>query len=789
MKHFKPTQLALIISALCAGPMVLAQTAAPTDVGKVSVEGQGGTGLITQEETPKARSSISRERLDQMTPSSNPYQAIELLPGVNTFSQDATGLFGGGMRVRGANSDQMGFTINGAPVNDSGSFTVFPQEYADQENLCEVFVTQGATDSEAPHVGASGGNIGMVTCSPQDAFRVRLAQSLGNLNFTKTFVRVDSGKFANDMAKVFISYSKSKVDKFKGTGGADRDHWDIGAEFKPTADLSLSTSLLYNSSITNNFRTLTKAQIATSGYNTDFSASPPQHLTPVNGTAQTEVSPVDGYYKYNVNPFLDYLWTGKVAYKVSKDLSFTAEPYFWYGYGTGGSQLQTLKESKSSGILGGGVKDINGDGDTLDTIMVYGSNVTRTLRPGLTLKSNMQFGNNNVLVGYWFERARHYQSGPRVIFDNSGASADTWLSDNSIFLQRQDGNPVMGRDQLTISSANSLFAQDSISLMDDKMNLQLGLRSSEIRREFTNYANENSTSATGRTDADYKVDKTYGKTLGSVGVRYNLDAQQHIFTNLAQNFKAPGNFSYNNLLIGGTVTNGVLSGYSQRDIPVQPETSTNFDIGYRYQGENLTLSTSVFYIDFQNRISSAFDPVSNLKIDYNVGAVKTKGLEFEAGYKLNVNWSLYGSVSYTSSIMQDDLRVGVASFEATSGKQMPDTPNWLGGLSLNYAQGGFFGSMQAKYTGPSYSTLVNDEQADGVTLLNATLGYKFASAGFFKNPQIQFNVTNLTNEQYLRINSGSGSLFTVRAQGAGGTAPAYYAGAPRFAAVTLRSDF
>ncbi len=789
MKKFKPTELALIISALCAAPMAMAQTAAPTDVGKVSVEGQGSTGLITQEETPKARSSISRERLEQMTPSSNPYQAIELLPGVNTFSQDATGLFGGGMRVRGANSDQMGFTINGAPVNDSGSFTVFPQEYADQENLCEVFVTQGATDSEAPHVGASGGNIGMVTCPPLDAFRFRLSQSFGNLNFTRTYMRLDSGKFANDMAKVFISYSKSKVDKFKGYGGADRDHWDIGAEFKPTADLTLSTSLLYNSSITNNFRTLTKAQIAASGYSLDFSATPPQHLPAIAGTAQVEVAPADGYYKYNVNPFLDYLWTGKVAYKLNKDISFTAEPYFWYGFGTGGSQLTTVKEGNSGGILGGGAKDVNGDGDTLDTVMVYGSNVTRTFRPGITLKSNMQFGNQNVLVGYWMERARHYQSGPRVIFDNSGTSADTWLTDNSIFLQRQNGSPVMGRDQLTISSANSLFAQDSIMLMDDKLNLQLGLRSSEIHRQFWNYANENSTSATGRTDADYTVDKTYSKTLGSFGARFNLDAQQHIFTNLAQNFKAPGNFSYNNLLVGGTVVNGVLTNYTQRDVPVQPETSTNFDLGYRYQGDNLTLSTSVFYIDFQNRISSAYDPVSNLKIDYNVGAVKTSGMEFEAGYKINNNWSLYGSVSYTSSIMQDDLRISATATEATSGKQMPDTPKWLGGLSVNYTDGGLFGSLQAKYSGASYSTLVNDEQADGVTILNATVGYKLPSGGWFKNPQIQFNVSNLTNEQYLRINSSSGSLFTVRAQGAGGVAPAYYVGAPRFAAVTLRSDF
>ena len=154
MKTFKPTPIALLVGALCSAPALWAQQA-PTDIGRISVEGQGtGTGLLVQEDTPKARSSVTRAHLETLSPSSNPYQAIEMLPGVNTFSYDGTGLFGGGLRVRGANSDQMGFTINGAPVNDSGNFAVYPQEYTDVDNLCEVFLTQGSTDTEAPHVVA-----------------------------------------------------------------------------------------------------------------------------------------------------------------------------------------------------------------------------------------------------------------------------------------------------------------------------------------------------------------------------------------------------------------------------------------------------------------------------------------------------------------------------------------------------------------------------------------------------------------------------------------------------------
>jgi iron complex outermembrane receptor protein len=252
-------------------------------------------------------------------------------------------LFGGGLRVRGFAGDQMGLTINGAPVNDSGNFAVYPQEYTDSENLCEVFVTQGSTDTDAPHVGASGGNLGMVTCSPKDKFGMRTAVSKGQLNYQRAFVRVDTGKFGPSDAKAFVSYSKTSADKFKGPGEANREHIDFAAEVRPSADVFLSASLLYNKAVNNNIRAINNAQIAQYGTGFDFSSVIPQHLTPLAGTAQLESSPADAYYQCNINPFRNYLFTSKAEFKVNKDLTLSAEPYFWYGYGTGGGfEMQLL---------------------------------------------------------------------------------------------------------------------------------------------------------------------------------------------------------------------------------------------------------------------------------------------------------------------------------------------------------------------------------------------------------------------------------------------------------------
>jgi iron complex outermembrane receptor protein len=166
------------LTALTAGAAFAEEADSAAAPGKAEVVITGkklGMGLMVTEDAPKARSTITAEELEKQRPTGNAYEALEMLPAVNSYNYDATGLFGGGMTLRGFNSDQIGATINGVPVNDSGNFAIYPQEYVDQENTCSQFVTQGSTDVDSPQVGATGGNFGITTCArespahPRDA--------------------------------------------------------------------------------------------------------------------------------------------------------------------------------------------------------------------------------------------------------------------------------------------------------------------------------------------------------------------------------------------------------------------------------------------------------------------------------------------------------------------------------------------------------------------------------------------------------------------------------------------
>ncbi len=754
-------------------------------LGTITIVGQGnklGAGQILNEDTVKARSTVTKDATEKDRTTGNPYQALSLLPGVNTFNHDATGLFGGGFTMRGFGADQIGFTINGVPVNDSGSYSVFPQEYVDQENICTQSISQGAPDVESPHVGATGGSVNIVNCDPENTRRFRVSQTVGGLRLSRTFVRADTGRFANDMAKVFMSYSHTEADKWKGAGNAKRDHFDAAFNFDFSPDNRILGSVMYNKAVNNNFQSLTLAQLNNPllGYYADFYPTfTPGHLTPVAGSAQIETGPraPQQFYKLALNPFENAIVSVSGSFRLAEKTYFKVQPYLWYGYGTGGVQQRALPEKTTSTAIGAD-RDLNGDGDLADTVIVANSSVTKTNRPGVTAELNHQLGNHALKFGFWYERAQHKQTGPAVGVDANGNPVDQWLRDGRIL--RPDGSEFNSRNWLTVSPAYQAYFSDQFSFMNDRGLLQFGARALNVTRKFTNYPNQGGTATNFSTL--YTVEKKFNDVLPQIGVRFNMDAQQQVFANVGKNFRAPPNFAYAPTNGNVTITNGVavLTG------DIKPETSITTDLGYRFQSKAITFSATAFNVDFKDRQATAFDPNTLKSIYTNAGKARTRGLELELGTVPVNGFSAYGSLTLQKSKVLNNIQTGTTtantSILATSGKQFALTPQMLAGLSVQYSDGPFYVRLKAKRTGRQYATLMNDEEVPSYMTADFDAGYKFTNFGFIKSPQLRFNVSNVGDAKYRNPSSGTVLVST-------GTNVFYYLGAPRFFSVSLSADF
>lgn len=771
-----PKYLAFIIATLFVNN-AFAETS--TSVGTVLVEGQSGpgsTGLIIQEESAKARSTVSKAYLESQPSTNSPYQNLALLPGVNAFSTDASGLFGGTLTMRGFNSDQLGFTIDGAPVNDSGNFAVYPQEYVDSENLQELFVTQGSTDTEAPHVGASGGNVGIVSMNPRDTYGVRLSQTLGSNNLRRTFVRLDSGKLINNSTSSFISYSKSQADKWRGQGSADRNHIDLKVSTEVNHDIHLSGGIVYNTAVNNFFKNMTLAQYQANGRSFDYSTSFPGLLTPGAG-AQNESTAVGGvlrtdYYALAVNPFQNAIATFKANLQLNPAMRVDVEPYYWYGYGGGGFGATLSETSAALRTLNGGTNvDLNRDGDTLDTSLFYRSSVTRTNRPGMTTKFSWNFDNHKMMIGYWYERAKHLQTQPYAQVNADGTPSDVWANSNLATLS--NGTIIQGRDWRTISTASQFFVQDNMSVMNEKLNFVVGVRTPQITRSATNNLSLANTVGVSTTSA------TYNDVLPNAGVKYQFSETEQVFANVAKNMRAPSNF--------------VLYDIGRAE-DARPEKSTNVDVGFRRQADNMTFSGSVFFIDFKDRFANVRDADGTTRT-YNAGNVQSKGLELEMGNNLGGGFSSYTSFSYLDSKLTTDFTTRNAANALitlpTSGNTFVDAPKVMAGFSLQYGTGAWVFGGQAKYTGQRYSTLMNDESLPGFMTFDLNAGYKIKGAGIIKSAKLQMNVINLFNKDSLGLINGTqiNALgYTSGAVTIAGASPTYTPLAPRAISVQLVAD-
>ena len=454
-------------------------------------------------------------------------------------------------------------------------------------------------------------------------------------------------------------------------------------------------------------------------------------------------------------------------------------PYFWYGFGNGGVAQKTLSETgflnPTTGKIGAAA-DINGDGDTLDTIVIANASTTHTTRPGVTSSLTWSAGNHLVLGGFWVERAKHDQTGPAVRVNADGTPVDYFLQNGQIL--RPDGVPYQSRNWRTISTASQLFLQDTISMLDDRLTVNVGVRTPRIKRDFTNIGNEGFNSG-----ITYQIEKTYTDVLPQLGARYKLTADDQVYASLAKNMKAPPNF-----LFAMTGTNvKLINGVATLVGDVKEETSYNLDVGIRHQTRAWIGSFNIYSINFSDRQATAFDPNTATSTLTNVGKVKNNGFEIEAGNTPVNGWSFYGSYGYSKSEVKDNLRVSATAFLPTGGKEMPLTPRHKAGLSVEYQDGAFWVRAKGKATSKQYATLTNDEVVPGYTVYGVDGGYTFANFGIFKRPKLQVNISNITSKQYR--NPSSQSVTNALAYpGASARSVFYYLGAPRFASMTLSVD-
>ncbi|WP_044563702.1 TonB-dependent receptor [Azospirillum sp. B4] len=739
----------------------------------------GAAGMITLQEAPKSASSVSRQFIQDQPAAANPFQLINLAPGVNSNGRDATGTGRGAISVRGFQSNQIGLILDGVPVNDSGTFNVYPQEYIDAENLSQVYIMQGAGDADTPNVGETGGNIGMVIQKPSDDFHVMAQQALGDNSLRREFVRVDTGDIGF-RTKAFISYSNAAVDVWRGVGDTKRQHVDASIAHDIGDSSRIALSAFYNTAETYSYQALSKAQIAQYGYNFNFATAFAPTDPAANGTAQNDNNSAtlngqtllqrSNYYKLATNPFENLVVSVKGNFLLTDSVRLDVQPYLWYGFGAGGT-AGYFSETNAAQL--GGPRDLNGDGDTKDTKLFYNPFAQQQMRPGFLTRGKWTYGHNELVVGFQYEIGKLREWKPLLSVDAYGNPVSLWPDLYNEHVFRADGTVVRTQDQKTTTEVVRPFVVDTLNLFDDKLSLSVGLQHSQINRSGINYLPLSLRTA-GNAVAPTHPELDQGKFVPSAGAVYHIDDSNQVFLSATQTFRATDN--------SALYTPGVnLS-------TIQPETTVDLEAGFRHADEWFISSFTVFNTNYSNRQQSLFDVTANTTVSKNIGGVIIKGAEAEIGTKPIDGFSAYLSAAYTQSHLKNDIYVGLNNGATvplpTAGKQLTDTPEWLVSSMLRYERDSYFAQIQGKYTAHRFSSLTNDEEVPSFYTFDVSAGYTLPESltGRFAT-KLVLSVTNLFDKHYIGgINFGNNALAY---NGVAANLPTYQLAPPRFVSAKM----
>ncbi len=245
-------------SALAAAGPALAQSQADSALGEVVVTAHRlGSGLTRATTTLDSQDIADRPLGADIT------QSLNKVPGVIVTTGDARGgSFSFEMSMRGLTDQQIGLTLDGVPTGDArfngGSP---PQRFIDSSNIDHLTVSQSAGDIGSPSRFALGGFIDFVTDDPRPTFGGALELGYGSYDYTREYVRLDTGEIAKGLTAYF-SYSHEYNQIWAGPDTRHDEHAHYEFKVKQALDngSTIKARVSYNDQYDNDFNIVTLPQ-------------------------------------------------------------------------------------------------------------------------------------------------------------------------------------------------------------------------------------------------------------------------------------------------------------------------------------------------------------------------------------------------------------------------------------------------------------------------------------------------------------------------------------------------
>ena len=663
-------------------------------------------------------------------------KAIDKLPGVTFQSADAFGAYEWSTRIsiRGFNQNQLGFTLDGVPLGDMsyGNHNGLHISRAiASENIGRVELAQGAGALGTASTSNLGGTLQFFSRDPSEAMGGELDLTGGSDNMHRVFGRFETGAIEQlGGLRGYISVADQKADKWKGGGEQKQRQYDAKVVM-PLGQRGDLTGFYHRSERREqDYQDLSFDMIKRLGRNWDntrpnwglaiAAANAYQTSTALPAPFKT----VDDAYYAGAGVRNDDLYGAKLNLDITDRVTLDATAYqhknkgqgLWYtpylaspGFGTAGSTAAPLS-----------IRTTEYDID----------------RGGLTAGLTIDVGAHRVSGGFWHE-VNHFNQARRFYAETAAAPSRNPLDFQS--------NPFFTQWQYRFETKTTTGHIEDEWTVTDAFKVNFGFKAIKVTNN---------------------VKTVVGNPLsGEIESKDNFLPQVGFVYKATPDFEVFGGYTENMGAYVSAATSGPFASQNQDRVnyiarTLEPESSKTFELGGRYRTERFQGVAAVYHVTFDNRLLAVAQGAAiegNAPVLSNVGSVETKGVELAGTYRLTDAWSLYGAYTYNDSKYESDVVSQDGKVQArTKGKTVVNTPKNIFKGEIAFDQAGFFGKLGVAYTDKRYYTYENiGGQAPSTTVADLTLGYRFAEEGWGKGLEVQVNVTNLTDKDYIStIGSG-----------------------------------
>lgn len=648
--------------------------------------------IVTGEQLRKENTGVDLPYLLQSTPS------------IVVSSDAGTGIGYTGLRIRGTDLTRINVTLNGVPVNDAESHSVYFVDLPDLASSVESIQIQRGVGTSTNGAAAFGASINIQTSSRSTEAFGALSSSIGSFNTFKNSINFGTGISKKGFAL------DGRMSKISSDGFIDRSASNLKS--------------FYLSGSWSNKNTLMKI-IATSGLEKTDQAwnGIPKDSLKTNRTYNPAGEMLDGtgkiagYYDNQTDNYQQDYYQAHIAHQINSRMLFSSALFLTHGEGYYESWKNNQKLSKYGlpNVVIGNItikrtdliqqKWLNNDFYGFHTALAYSSQKTNaTLGGGWNRYDGKHYG-----LIIWSRFGSHITKNARW-YNNTGQKTDYHL-----------------------------FA---------KMNYQLNERLnifSDLQLRNIKYGIE------GNHDNLAPLDQTHQFVFFNpkAGIYFDLSSKQSLYASIAVSNREPNRTVYRD---------------ADPNQEIKAEQLVNFEAGYKVNNKSMRFESNVYFMDYNNQlvltgkinnVGSAI--MTNVAESYRLGWENSLWVKLSTNIELEGNFSLSSNkiLNFTEYIDNwnywDDPQNQPYQYANNIGKtDISFSPSVTSGASINWKISKIVAfTYQSAFVGRQFidNTSHIDRSLDPYFVNNVRLNIELPQKRFQK-ASFQLALNNIFNHQY-----------------------------------------